>query len=88
MGIQKPVVALIALSFIAATALELKRVRAVQQRARNMLHPGDSREIIRLVTKLRVFEDAESRALAAELEDLLKRRDRRAWARSLRRSAP
>ncbi len=87
MGIQKPVVALIALSFIAATALELKRVRAVQQRARNMLHPGDSREIIRLVTELRSYDDAESRDLAGQLENLLKSRDRRAWARSLRRSA-
>jgi hypothetical protein len=86
MEFKNVIKALVVGGLIATTALEWRRIRQTQRRARSILYPGNPREIAEVLAELRGYRDRESQTLARELEDYLKRRDRRLWRRSRRRS--
>jgi hypothetical protein len=86
MEFKRVIQALIVGGLIATTALEWRRIRETQRRARSILYPGNPREMAAVLAELRRYQDRESQILARQLEDRLKRRDRRLWQRSRRRS--
>jgi hypothetical protein len=82
MEIKKIIQALIVGGLIATTALEWRRIRDTQRRARSILYPGNPREMAAVLAELKRYRDRESQTLARQLEDHLRRRDRRLWRRS------
>lgn len=68
---------ILAATLIAITVMEWKQLRTVQERARRILYPGDSREMLKILTELRSHRDPESQALAIQLEERLKIRGHR-----------
>jgi hypothetical protein len=82
MELKKVIKALVVGGLIAATGLEWWKIQETQRRARRMLYPGNPREMTAVLTELKGYPDRESQALARQLEDYLKSRDRRAWRRS------
>ena len=66
------VVALIAITFI-----DRKNARAVQAKARRILHPADTQEMANVLAELRSHRDPESQTLASQLEERLKIRGHR-----------
>ncbi len=68
---------ILAATLIAITVMEWKKLRTVQERARRILYPGDSREMLKILTELRSHRDPESQALASQLEERLKIRGHR-----------
>jgi hypothetical protein len=82
MELKKVIKALIVGGLIATTALEWRRIQETQRRARRILYPGNPREMAEVLTELRRYRDRESQILARQLEDHLRRRDRRAWRRA------
>lgn len=84
MEFKKAIQALIVGGLIATTALEWRRIRETQRRARSILYPGNPREMAAVLAELRRYQDRESQNLARQLEDHLKRRDRRAWRQAHR----
>ncbi len=69
--------AMFAAGFIATVAVEWKKLRTVQDRARRILYAGDSREMLKILTELRSHRDPESQALGNQLEERLKIRGHR-----------
>ena len=47
---KKFLTAMLAVGFIATAAVEWKKLRKVQDRARHILYPGDFREMIEILT--------------------------------------
>ena len=72
---------------IAACAREWKNIRQVQHQARDLLYPGDPAEMAEVINELRRHSDDESQALARQLEERLKIKDRRLWRRISRHSS-
>lgn len=70
-GMKKFLMVMLAVGFIATAAVEWKKLRTVQERARRILYPGDSREMLKILTELRSHGDPESQTLARQLEDRL-----------------
>ena len=68
---------ILAATLIAITVMEWKKLRTVQDRVRRILYPGDSREMLRILTELRSYRDPESQALGNQLEERLKIRGHR-----------
>ncbi len=63
---------ILAATLIAITVMEWKKLRTVRERTRRILYPGDSREMLKILTELRSHRDPESQALASQLEERLK----------------
>ena len=76
--------AMLAVGFIATAAVEWKKLRTVQGRARRILYPGDSREMIELLTELKSHGDPDSQTLARQLQDRLQRQGHRQRRRGSR----
>ena len=74
---KKFLMAMLAVGFIAVAAVEWKKLRTVQDRARRILYPGDSREMIEILTELRSHGDPDFQTLAGQIEDRLQRRGHR-----------
>lgn len=74
---QRWITGLLVGGMIAACAWELRNIRRVQRRARDLLYPGSPIEMAGVIRELRRHSDDESRALAKQLEERLK--DRRVW---------
>ena len=83
---KKFLMAMLAVGFIATAAVEWKKLRTVQERARRVLYPGDSQEMIGILTELRSHGDPESQTLARQLEDRLQRQGHRQRRRGSRHS--
>jgi len=86
MRMKQLLMAILAVGFIATTAMEWKKTRAVQERARLILYPGNVQEILEVLTALRSHRDPESQALVRQLEDRLQRRGHRLSRRVSRRT--
>ena len=71
---------------IGACAREWKNIHQVQRRARDLLYPEDSSEMAEVLNEIRRYRDDESQALAKQLEERLKRKDRCVWRRVSLRS--
>jgi hypothetical protein len=82
---RKLITALIVGGLAAAWFREWREMRHVQQRARDLLYPGDPEEIAEVLVELQRHSDDESKALAKQLEERLKIKDHRAWRRVSRR---
>ncbi len=74
---KKFLMVMLAVGFIATAAVEWRKLRTVQGRARRILYPGDSREMLKILTELRSHRDPESQALASQFEERLKIRGHR-----------
>jgi hypothetical protein len=81
MKIKKVIQALIVGGLIATTVLEWRKLKETHRRARRILYPGSPGEMVAVLAELKRHRDPESQILASQLEDHLKRRDRRAWRR-------
>ena len=77
---------ILAATLIAITVMEWKKLRTVQERARRILYPGDSREMLKILTELRSHGDPESQTLARQLEDRLQSQGHRQRRRGSRHS--
>ena len=74
---KKIPMAMLALTLIAITVMERKKAKAVQERARRAMYPGDTQEMAEILTELRPHRDPESQTLAGQLEERLKIRGHR-----------
>ncbi len=74
---KKIPMAMLAVALIAITIVERKKAKAVQERARRALYPGETEEMAEILTELKSHGDTESQALASQLEDRLKIRGHR-----------
>ena len=83
---RRLITALVVGGLIAACAREWNNIRQVQRKARELLYPGNPTEIAEVLNELRRHSDDESQALARQLEERLKIKDRRVWRRVSRRS--
>ncbi len=72
---------------IVACAREWNNIRQVQRKARDLLYPGNPTEMAEVINELRRHGNDESQALARQLEERLKIKDRRVWRRVSRRSS-
>jgi len=84
---RRLITALLVGGMIAACAREWKNIGQVQRKARDLLYPGSSTEMANVLCQLRRHSDDESQALARQLEERLKIKDRRAWRGVTRRSS-
>ena len=69
--------AMLGIALIAITIRERKKVKAVQERARRALYPGETQEMAEILTELKSHKDPESLTLVGQLEERLKIRGRR-----------
>ena len=81
MKASRLITALMAGWLIAACVREWKNERQIQRRARDILYPGNLAEMVGVLGELRSHNADESRALARQLEERLKIKDRRMWRR-------
>ena len=81
---KKFLMAMFAVGFIATAAVEWKKLRTVQERARRILYPVDSREMIEILTELKSHGDPDSQTLTGQLEDRLQRQGHRQRRRGSR----
>jgi hypothetical protein len=84
MKIKKVIKVLVVGGQIATTVLEWRKLQETHRRARRILYPGSPREMVAVLAELKRHRDPESQMLAIQLEDHLRRRDRRAWRRARR----
>jgi hypothetical protein len=82
MKIKKIIKALIAGGLIATAFLEWRKVRETHRRARRIMYPGSTGEMVAVLAELKRHRDPESQILTRQLEDHLKGRDERAWRRA------
>ena len=71
---KKIPMALLAVALIAITVMERKKAKAVQERARSAMYPGDTQEMANVLAELRLHRDQESQTLAGQLEERLQMR--------------
>ena len=69
--------AMLAVALIAITVIERKKTKAVQEKARRALYPGDLREMVGVLTELKSHWDPESQTLAKQIEAHLQKRGHR-----------
>ena len=69
--------AMLVIALIAITVMERKKAKAVQERARRAMYPGDTQEMAEILTELKSHKDPESQALARQIEERLKIRGHR-----------
>ena len=69
--------AMLVIALIAITVMERKKAKAVQERARRAMYPGDTQEMAEILTELKSHKDPESQALAGQLEERLNIRGHR-----------
>ena len=74
---KKIPVAMLAVALIAITIRERKNAKAVQEKARRVLYPGETQEMAEILTELKSHGDPESQTLARQLEDRLQKRGHR-----------
>ena len=74
---KKIPMAMLAVALIAITVMERKKAKAVQEKARRALYPGDTQEMAVILTELKSQGDIESQTLARQLEDRLQLRGHR-----------
>ena len=74
---KKIPMAMLAVALIAITVMERKKAKAVQERARRALYPGDPQEMANVLDELGSHRDPESQTLAGQLEERLKIRGHR-----------
>ena len=74
---KKIPMAMLAVALIAITIRERKNAKAVQEKARRVLYPGETQEMAEILTELKSHGDPESQTLARQLEDRLQRRGHR-----------
>ena len=74
---KKIPMAMLLITLIAITVMERKKAKAVQERARRALYPGETQEMAEILTELRSHRDPESQILAGQLEERLKIRGHR-----------
>ncbi len=74
---KKIPMAMLAVALIAITVMERKKAKAVQERARRAMYPGDTQEMANVLAELRSHRDPESQTLAGQLEKRLKIRGHR-----------
>ena len=74
---KKIPMAMLVVALIAITVMERKKAKAVQEKARSALYPGDPQEMAEILTELKSHWDAESQSLARQLEDHLDNRGHR-----------
>ncbi len=80
---KKIPMAMLLVALIAFTVMERKKAKAVQEKARRALYPGDTQEMAETLTELKFHGDTESQSLARQLEDRLQVRGhrQRRWGR-------
>ena len=77
-GVMKKIpMAILGVALIAITVMERKKTKAVQEKARRALYPGDTQEMAEILTELKSQGDTESQTLARQLEDRLQVRGHR-----------
>ncbi len=69
--------AMLAVALIAITIRERKNAKAVQEKARRVLYPGETQEMAEISTELKSHGDPETQTLARQLEDRLQKRGHR-----------
>jgi len=69
--------AMLAVALIAITIRERKNAKALQEKARRVLYPGETQEMAEILTELKSHGDPESQTLARQLEDRLENRGHR-----------
>ena len=74
---KKIPMAMLAVALIAITIRERKNAKAVQEKARRVLYPGETQEMAEILTELKSHWDPESQTLARQLEDRLQKRGHR-----------
>ncbi len=74
---KKIPMAMLVVALIAITVMERKKAKAVQERARRAMYPGDTQEMADVLAELRSHKDPESQTLAGQLEERLKIRGHR-----------
>ena len=74
---KKIPMAMLAVALIAITIRERKNAKAVQEKARRVLYPGETPEMAEILTELKSHGDPESQTLARQLEDRLQKRGHR-----------
>ena len=74
---KKIPMAMLAVALIAITIRETKNAKAVQEKARRVLYPGETQEMAEILTELKSHGDPESQTLARQLEDRLQKRGHR-----------
>jgi len=74
---KKIPMALLMVALIAITVIERKKAKAVQERARRAMYPGDTQAMADVLVELRAHRDPESQTLAGQLEKRLKMRGHR-----------
>ena len=71
---KKIPMAMLAVALIAITIRERKNAKAVQEKARRVLYPGETQEMAEILTELKSHGDPESQTLARQLEDRLQKK--------------
>ncbi len=56
--------AMLLVALIAITVMERRKAKAVQEKARRILYPGDTQEMVEILTELKFHGDTESQSLA------------------------
>ena len=74
---KKLPLAMLVVALISITVMQRKKVRAVQERARSILYPGDSQDMAEILAELSTHKDTDSQTLANQLEERLKIRGHR-----------
>ena len=74
---KKIPMAMLAVALIAITIRERKNAKAVQEKARRVLYPGETQEMAEILTELKSHGDPESQTLARQHEDRLQKRGHR-----------
>jgi len=74
---KKIPMAMLVITLIAITVMERKKAKAVQERARRILYPGDTQEMANILAELQPHKDPESQTLAGQMEERLKIRGHR-----------
>jgi len=74
---KKIPMAMLSVALIAIMIRERKNAKAVQEKARRALYPGDTQEMAEILTELKSHGDPESQTLARQLEDRLQIRGQR-----------
>ena len=74
---KKIPMAMLAVALIAITIRERKNAKALQEKARRVLYPGETQEMAEILTELKSHGDPESQTLARQLEDRLENRGHR-----------
>ena len=82
MAAKQLITALVFIPLAAVWLREWREMRRVQARARSILYPGDPREMAEVLRRLNRYTDQESRTLARQLEDRLRKRGRRVRQRT------